>query len=149
MDVCDLLNNFDKIQELICGKNEERKQLLEERERLIALATDISAKMPDGMPFTDTGTVSKKMENAVLAKVIVDNSINDIDHAITQYIAIKKTVIKALEQLPAKQYAVCHRYFIRHMTYEQIAEDLNCSTVTVWRIKEKAMENLKEFFECN
>lgn len=149
MDICELLYNFDKIQELIGGKNEERKQLIEERERLIALATDISAKMPDGMPFTDTGVVSKKVENAVIAKAIVDNAIKDIDHAITQYINIKNAIIKALEQLPARQYAVCHRYFIRHMTYEQIADDLSCSTVTVWRIKEKAMKNLKEFFECN
>ena len=149
MDICELLNNLDKIQELICGKKEERKQLIEERERLIALATDTSAKMPDGMPFTDTGIVSKKVENATIAKIAVENSIKDIDDAITQYINVKNTVIKALEQLPAKQYAVCHRYFIRHMTYEQIAEDLNCSTVTVWRIKEKAMKNLKEIFKCN
>ena len=149
MDICELLYNIDKFQELICGKNEERKQLIEERERLIALAIDTSAKMPDGMPFTDTGIVSKKMENATIAKIVIDNSIKAIDDAITQYINAKNTVIKALEQLPAKQYAVCHRYFIRHMTYEQIAEDLNCSTVTVWRIKEKAMKNLKEIFKCN
>lgn len=149
MDIFDLLNNFDKIQELIGGKKEERKQLLEERERLIAMATDISARLSDGMPFTDTGVVSRKVENAVIAKVIVDNSIEDIEYEMAHYIKLKKTVIKALEQLPAKQYAVCHRFFVRRMTYEQIAEDLNCSTVTVWRIKEKAMKYLKENVECN
>lgn len=149
MDVCEWLGNYKKAAELINGKKAEKKQLFEERQRLIDIATDISAKMPDGMPHSDTGTVSQKMQNAVISKIIVDGEIENVDNAIIALLDYKKAVITAIEKLPAKQYGVLHRYYIRGMTYEKIAEDMGISTVQVWRIKKKAEENLSNVIECN
>lgn len=149
MDVCEWLNNYKKADELINGKKAEKTQLLNERQRLIDIATDISAKMPDGMPHSNTGTVSQKMQNAVISKIIVDGEIENVDVAIIALLDYKKDVITAIEKLPAKQYGVLHRYYIRHMTYEKIAEDMGISTVQVWRIKKKAEKTLSDVIECN
>lgn len=149
MDVCEWLNNYKKADELINGKQTEKNQLLKERQRLIDIATDISGKMPDGMPHSNTGTVSQKMQNAVLSKIIVDGEIKNADNAISAYLDFKKTVITAIEKLPEKQYGVLHRYYIRGMTIEAIADEMGKSTVQIWRIKKKALENLENVIECN
>lgn len=149
MDVCEWLESYKKINELLGGKKAEKKQLLEERQRLIDIATDISAKMPDGMPYSNTGTVSQKMPNAVISKIIVDGEIENVDNAIIALHDFKKAVITAIEKLPAKQYGVLHRYYIRNMTYEKIAEDMGISTVQVWRIKKKGEKTLSDVIECN
>ena len=142
LDVCEWLESYKKINELLDGKKAEKEQLLEERQRLIDIATDISAKMPDGMPHSNTGTVSQKMQNAVISKIMVDGEIETVDNAIRIYLDFKKAVITAIEKLPAKEYAVLHRLYIRNMTYEKIAEDMGISTVHVWRIKKKALKTL-------
>lgn len=149
MDVCEWLENYKKVNELIHGKKAEKKQLLEERQRLIDIATDISAKMPDGMPHSNTGTVSQKMQNAVISKIIVDEEIENVDNAIIVLLNFKKKVITAIEKLPEKEYGVLHRYYIRNMTYEEIAEDMGISTVHVWRIKKKGEKTLSDVIECN
>ena len=149
MDVCEWLESYKKINELLDGKKAEKEQLLEERQRLIDIATDISAKMPDGMPHSNTGTVSQKMQNAVISKIMVDGEIETVDNAIRIYLDFKKAVITAIEKLPAKEYAVLHRLYIRNMTYEKIAEDMGISTVHVWRIKKKALKTLSDVIECN
>ena len=149
MDVCEWLDNYKKADELIHGKKAEKKQLLNEQQRLIDIATDISPKMPDGMPHSNTGTVSQKMQNAVISKILVDGEIENVDNAIIALLEYKKTVITAIEKLPTKQYGVLHRYYIRRMTYEEIAEDMGISTVQVWRIKKKAEKTLSDVIECN
>ena len=149
MDVCEWLESYKKINELLSGKKAEKKQLLEERQRLIDIATDITAKMPDGMPHSNTGTVSQKMANAVISKIIVDGEIENVDNAIIALLDFKKAVITAIEKLPTKQYGVLHRCYIRNMTYEEIAEDMGISTVQVWRIKKKALKTLSDVIECN
>ena len=149
MDVREWLETYKKADELINGKKAEKKDLLNERQRLIDIATDISAKMPDGMPHSNTGTVSQKMQNAVISKIIVDWEIENVDNAISAYLDFKKTVITAIEKLPAKQYGVLHRYYIRGMTMEAIAAEMGKSTVQIWRIKKKALENLENVIECN
>ena len=149
MDVCEWLDSYKKINELITGKRAEREQLLEKRQRLIDIATDISPKMPDGMPHDNTGTVSQKMQNAIILKIIVDGESETVENAINAYLDFQKAVITAIEKLPAKQYGVLHRCYIRCMTYEEIAEDMGISTVQVWRIKKKAEETLSDVIECN
>lgn len=149
MDVSEWLDNYKKADELIHGKKAEKNQLLNERQRLIDIATDISPKMPDGMPHSNTGTVSQKMQNAVISKIIVDGEIENVDSAIITLLDYKKAIITAIEKLPTKQYGVLHRYYIRHMTYEEIAEDMGISTVQVWRIKKKAEKTLSDVIECN
>ena len=142
MDVCEWLDNYKKVDELITGKRAEKKQLLNERQRLIDIATDISAKMPDGMPYSNTGTVSQKMQNAVIAKVLIDGEIRNTENAISAYIAFKNEVIRAVEKLPEIEYSVIHRYYIRGMTIEKIAEEIGYSTRQIKRIKKRALAML-------
>ena len=149
MDVCEWLDNYKKADELIHGKKAEKNQLLEERQRLIDIATDISAKMPDGMPHSNTGTVSQKMQNAVISKIIVDGEIENVDNAIIAFLDFKKAVITAIEKLPANQYGVIHRYYIRGMTLEAIAEDMGYSTRQICRIKQDALKILEDVIECH
>lgn len=139
MDVCEWLKNVKKLDLLIDAKTAER-------ERLIEIATDISAKAPDGMPFSNTGMVNQKMQNAVVDLVVLEQ---ELKNAIASYIQCKGEIISILEKLPAKEYGVLHRYYIRYMTYEEIAEEMGISTVQVWRIKKKAEKTLSDVIECN
>lgn len=139
MDVREWLNNVKKLDRLIEAKTAER-------ERLIEIATDISAKSPDGMPFSNTGTVNQKMQNAVVDLVVLEQELKNV---IASYIQCKGEIISTLEKLPAKEYAVLHSYYIRYMTNEEIAEDMGISTVQVWRIKKKAEKILSDVIECN
>lgn len=145
MTVCEWLNNYKKVEELITGKNAEKEQLLEKRQDLIERATDISPRMPDGLPFSNTGTVSKKVENAVISKVLIDGELEVVDNAIGLYLEFKKEVINTLEKLPAKHYGVLHRYYIRNMTLEKIAEEIGYSTKQVSRIKKEGIALLEKF----
>lgn len=122
-----------KLDELISAKTAER-------DRLIEIATDISPKSMDGMPFDNTGTVSQKIPNAVIKIIEVEK---DLDKIIAQYIDLKKKIVARLEMLPPNEYGVLHRHYIRYMTWEQVAEDMNFTTVHVWRIKNKGLEKLQ------
>lgn len=139
MTVCEWLNNVKKLDQLIEAKTEER-------ERLIAIATDISAKPINGMPYDNTGTVPQKMANAVCALVDLER---ETEKLIAHYIDTKQKIIAVIEQLPEKEYGVIHRYYIRGMTLEAIAEDMGYSTVQIWRIKKKALKSLSNVIECN
>lgn len=138
MDVQEWLERVKKLDELINAK-------LAERQRLIEIATDISPKMPNGIPPSNTGTVSQKMQDAVVSLIDLEIEINDL---IDQYVDYKNEVIRLLERLPHKEYGVLHRYYIRGMTWEQVAEDMNYSVMQVWRIKKKALKNLEVVIEC-
>ena len=139
MDVREWLESVGKLDELINNKIEERRRLNE-------IATDTSAKLPDGMPFNNTGTVNQKMQNAVVDLVMLGQ---ELDKLIDKYVDEKQKIIAAIEKLPEKEYAVLHRYYIRRMKIEEIAEDMNVSTVSVWRIKKKALKNLANVIVCN
>lgn len=128
------LEQVKKLDELITAK-------LAEREELFALATDISAKPMDGMPFSNTGTVSQKMQNAVIKLVMLEK---ELDRIIDQYIDKKQEIVTVLEKLPDKEYGALHRHYIRYMTWEQVAEDMGYSTMQIWRIKTKGLEILQK-----
>lgn len=139
MDVQEWLERVKKLDELINAK-------LAERQRLIDIATDISPKMPNGIPPSNTGTVSQKMQNAVDSLVDLEVEINKL---IDQYVDYKHGVIKVLEKLPHNEYGVLHRYYIRGMTLEQVAEDMGYCTRQVMRIKKKALKNLEDVIVCH
>lgn len=139
MNVQEWLGQIKKLDQLIDAK-------LAERQRLIDIATDISPKMPDGMPHSNTGTVSKKLENAVISLIELEGEINKL---IDQYIDYKREVVKTLERLPSTQYGILHRYYIRGMTCEQIAEDMDYSERQILRIKKKALKNLEDVIVCH
>ena len=139
MDVQQWLEQVKKLDELINAK-------LAERQRLIEIATDISPREMDGMPHSNTGLVSQKMQNAVINLVMLANEINRL---VDRYVDYKAQVVKSLEKLPDKEYAVLHRYYIRYMTLEQIAEDMGYSVRQIMRIKKKSLQNLEDVLECH
>lgn len=133
------LNQVRKLDQLIDAK-------IAERDRLIALATDISPSPMDGMPHSNTGTVSQRMQNAVVNLIMLEQ---ELDRIIDKYVDYKQEVVRMLEALPEKEYGVLHRYYIRYMTLEQIAEDMRYSTTQIWRIKKNGLKILQDVIECN
>ena len=139
MDACEYLLQVRQMDEKINAK-------LAERQRLIDIAENISPRPMDGMPFSNTGTVSQTMQNAVINLVMLSQ---EIDRLIDQYVDKKQEVLKVLEQLPEMDYAVLHRYYIRGMTIEQIAEDMDYCERQILRIKKKALQNLEVVIGCH
>lgn len=137
MNVIDWLNRVRKLDELINAKLAERDQWLSMGARLTSES--------DGMPHAK-GSVSDPVGNA--GAKLADLA-KETDRLIDEYVDHKLKVIQAIEQLPAKQYAVVHKIFIQYKTQEKIAEELNCCTTTVWRIQQKALQNLQNAIECN
>lgn len=138
-DVEEWLEQVAKLDQLIIGK-------LAERDRLMSLATNVSAKLPDGMPYSNTGMVSRKVENAVVELTMLSE---EIDALIYKFNNLKKQVTETIEKLPCDEYAVLHRRYIRYMTWDEIALDMAYSTVQIWRIQKKAKKNLKDVIKCN
>lgn len=132
------LDQVKKLDQLIDAK-------LAERDRLNEIATNISPKMPDGMPHSNTGVVSKTMENAIISLVMLEDEINKL---IDRYVDYKQQVVSALEKLSEKEYGVLHRYYIRYMSWEQVAEDMGYCRQQIWRIKKNALKNLEDVIEC-
>lgn len=130
MNVYDWLERVRMLDELIMAKLAEHQQLLD-------LATKITPNM-DGMPHA-TG-VSDKVGN--VATKLADLAI-ETNNLIDSYVDAKQEIIHALEKLPPNQYGVLHRYYVRGMTWEEIAEDMNKSTMQVFRYKKKAIKNLQ------
>ena len=137
-DVEEWIEQVEKLDQLIIGK-------LAERDRLFALATNASSKPMDGMPFNNTGTVSRKVESAAVELALLAE---ETDKLIRRYKEHKQKVIDAIEKLSPNEYAVLHRRYIRYMTWEDIASDMNYSTMQVWRIKKKALKKLKDVIKC-
>lgn len=133
------LNQVRKLNQLIDAK-------IAERDRLNEIATDISPSPMDGMPHSNTGMVSRKMENAIINLIMMEQ---ELDKLIDKYVDYKQEVVKLLETLPEKEYGVLHRYYIRYMTLEQIAEDMGYCRQQIWRLKKKGLQNLENVIECN
>lgn len=123
MKVEDWLESVGKLDELINAKLEERAQVL-------SLATRMGAEM-DGMPHAK-GSVSDPVGGGAVKLALLAE---ELDRLTDQYVDQKAEVVKALEQLPEREYGVLHRYYIRYMTLESIAEDMGKCYTQVWRIK--------------
>ena len=133
--VIELLESVKKLDELLIAKEAERQQLW-------ALATRITPQMT-GMPHA--GGVSDKVGNIAVKLAQLAHETNA---AWDKYLAQKKQVIALLEQLPADEYGVLHREYVRYMTQDAIAEDMGYSRMQIWRIKQNALESLKHVTEC-
>lgn len=134
MDVLTQLEQIKKLDELINAKIEERKQLMD-------LATSITPGPMDGMPHSNTGEVSRKVENAVVKLIMLED---EIDALLDMYIDCKKHMINALERLPASEYGVLHRRYVCYMTWEKIAEETGYSTQHVYRLRKKGLQDLEQ-----
>lgn len=125
------LEQVKKLDELIVAKEAERIQLME-------LATKITPEL-DGMPHGSD--VSDKVGN-ISAKL--GDLIRETDAAWDKYINKRAEVIAVLEKLPANEYGVLHREYIRYMTQEEIASDMGYSTMQIWRIKQSGLRILRK-----
>lgn len=125
------LNQIAKLDELIQAKEFDIAQIMEQ-------ATKMTASL-DGMPHG--GGVSDKVGgNAVK---LADYRRDELDALYRK----KEYIINILELLPVKQYGVLYREFVRGMSQEQIAYDMNYCTVSVWRIKKEALKSLGDILE--
>lgn len=138
MDVLLQLEQIKKIDQLIDAKIAERKRVME-------LATNISPGPMDGMPHSNTGEVSRKVENAVVKLIALEN---EIDRLLDLYVDYKQHMIDALEKLPTNEYGVLHRYYIQYMTWENVAEDMGYSVQHVYRLKKKGLRDLERVMLC-
>lgn len=123
------LEQVKKLDELIAAKEAEYEQLM-------TMATRITPEIT-GMPHA--GGVTDKVGN--IAVKLADLT-RETNAAWDRYIDQKAEVIQTLEKLPANEYGVLHREYIRYMTQEDIAQDMGYSTVQIWRIKQKALVSL-------
>ena len=131
------LERVRKLDELIKAKEAEYNQLM-------TMATNITPEMT-GMPHA--GGVVDKVGNYAVKLAMKAEETND---AWDRYIDERDAVIRVLEQLPAKEYGVLHREYIRYMTQEAIAEDMGYSRMQVWRIKQSALRMLqKHVTQCS
>lgn len=129
------LEKVKKLDELIDAK-------LAERDQVWALATKMTPEM-SGMP--GGGGISDRVGRG---GVDLGQLAKELDDLVDQYVDYKAMVIRELEKLPAKQYGALHRYYIKYMTWEKVAEDMGVSTMTVWRWWQKGLENLTNVVEC-
>jgi hypothetical protein len=132
MDVQIWLDSIKKMDEQI-------NDMLDEQHRLFSVATDISPRPMDGMPFNDTGTVSQKMQNAACARVDLGRK---IDALIDKFIDRKRQVLTALDKLPAFEREIMYRHYIQYQTWVQIANDTGYSTTQLWRIRQRIYPNI-------
>lgn len=114
---------------------------LEEKRRLREMASDVTGKPYDGMPFTNTGQYSDKVAAAVIKIVECEE---EIDRLVAMYAEQKKEILAVMEVLPEREYEVMHSYYILGNTWEQVAEEVGKSGVQVWRLKNSALRRLAD-----
>lgn len=136
MNVVEWLESIRKLDQLIDAKIAEKERV---RELMVNTVGSI-----DGMPHAPG--ISDKVGNLTVKLISLEEELNAL---IDRYVDEKAEVVKAIEQLPEREYGVLHRYYLRSMTLEQVAEDIGYCTTQVWRIKKSAYELLKDAMECN
>jgi RNA polymerase sigma factor (sigma-70 family) len=122
-----LFNQIYKIDELIVAKKAEREMLMD-------AATKITAGM-DGMPHgTD---VADKVGN-------ISAKIADLTGEIDRLHERRDELMAVLESLPPDEYGALHRHYIRGMTWEEVAEDMNVSVATAYRYRKSGLAMLEK-----
>lgn len=130
MDVVAWLEQVRKLDELIEAK-------MAERERVRMLAVNTVGSM-DGMPHAPG--ITDKVGNLTVKLISLGE---ELDALIDEYVDRKQEVINVLETLPEREYGVLHRYYIRNMTWEEVADDMGYCSTQVWRIKKAAVRLLE------
>lgn len=114
-----------------------------ERDQVMTMATKITPALT-GMPHQDG--VSDKVGNA--AQRLADMAV-ELNNLIDEYIDQKRAVVAVLEKLPPRLYMAMHKRYVLYETWEDIAEEMHISTVTLWRWHLKSLEILQSVMECN
>lgn len=135
MNVREWLEGLKRLDELIDAK-------IAEKERVRALMVNTVGSL-DGMPHAPG--ITDKVGNLTVKLITLEEELNAL---IDKYVDDKAEIVKAIEQLPDREYGVIHRYYIRRMTLEQAAEDMGYCTMQIWRIKENGLDILQDVMEC-
>lgn len=112
---------------------------LAEKKRLREMAADVGGKPYDGMPFTNTGQVSDRVQEAVIKIITCEE---EIDRLIELYKTQKEEILLMMEILPEREYQIMHLYYIMGETWESVAQQVGRSEVQVWRLKKSALRRL-------
>lgn len=138
MNVQEWLEQVKKLDQLIDAK-------IAERERLLALATNGTAKPPDGMPHGG-GLPSSKVETITIRLLELADETNQL---IDNYVDLKREVCAVLEKLPANEYAVMHRFYIRRMRMYNVANELCYSERRCWQFRKNALKRMESWKDCS
>lgn len=136
MDVIEWLSQIGKLNQMIDAKIAERDQI-----RL--LATNTVGNL-DGMPHAPG--ISDKVGNLAVKLVALDEEINAL---VDQYVDRRQEAIRMLERLPEIEYGVLHRYYIRNMTIEEVAQDMGYCGRQISRIKKHGLKILEDVLVCH
>jgi DNA-directed RNA polymerase specialized sigma subunit len=123
----------------------------EERE-LWAIATSVT-QSSDGMPHASG--VSDKIGN-IMVKILKAQEITN--KQIDRYIDIRDDVIRHIEMLPPKQYAVLHWLYVRkreyrktnqswYYTWREVAENIGCTEQNLSNVRKRAVKNLQKILD--
>lgn len=127
-DVVRWLEQFEKIDEMILSNMAEQKKAM-------SYSTKCTSKM-DGMPLTSSKKADRVSEGAVRIISLEEENIS------LQRERLAK--LEKMKLLPPSEYGVLYRTYVSRMTQWQIACEMNYSTVSVWRIKKRAVRMLGE-----
>ena len=131
MNVYEWLQRVKRLDAMIECKLAEKQQLMD-------LATNITSS-GDGMPH-GKGMVPQKIQD--IAVKLAELS-KDIDKQVAEFVDTKNEIVAVLEQLPPNEYQVLHKHYIEYKTWEQVADEMSYSIMHVWRIKQRALGNLR------
>lgn len=135
MTAHDWLCGLRDLDELINAK-------IEERDQVMLMATKITPNM-DGMPHGSD--ISDKVGNAAVKLADMAVEINGLIDDLIEY---KQQVNTALGKLNVDDHLLLHRYYVQGMTWTDIANLMGLSTMHVWRLKVKALQNLQDVMSC-
>ena len=135
MTAHDWLCGLRDLDELINAK-------IEERDQVMTMATKITPNM-DGMPHGSD--ISDKVGNAAVKLADMAVEINGLIDDLIEY---KQQVNTALGKLNVDDHLLLHRYYVQGMTWTDIANLMGLSTMHVWRLKVKALQNLQDVMSC-
>lgn len=115
-----------KLDEMIIAKKADWEALLDMGTKITAA----SDGMPQGTEVADkVGNISAKMADLSKEIDILEDR--------------RDSLLKVLESLPPDEYGALHRHYIRGMTWEEVAEDMNVSVATAYRYRRSGLELLE------
>lgn len=127
-DVLRWLERFKKIDELLLINHSEQ-------ETAMSYATKCASSI-DGMPRGGKSKTDRVADGAI-RKAILETEEKALERE-------RQDKLEMLKQLPADEYGVLYRIYVQRITRWEIACDMNYSTVSVWRIKKRAIKMLSE-----
>lgn len=122
-----LFEQIRKLDELIVAKKADWEMLL-------AMGTKITAAA-DGMPHGSD--VTDKVGNIAAKMAALSSEIDALEER-------RDKLLGVLEELPPDEYGALHRHYIRGMTWEEVAADMNVSVATAYRYRKSGLDLLED-----